>query len=270
MSNFIYVMKSFVPYEYDVKDADAIFLGVPFSSTSVSLPSIYGPTIVRESMKIIEGNKNGKNIFEDMKIVDVGDVEIVPGSYELTRERIIQTINDIKSINDQASLIFIGGEHLITLPIIEAIKPKTIIQFDAHSDLRDDYMGNKFSHTTWAKRALEKGIKIIQYGVRSKSSGEDNLDVLDIGKNDLTEEFLKSLEKPIHLTIDIDVLDMPYIKTGLPEPNGITPGELFNAVSKISKYADSMDIVEIADNKLPSNTGIISANIIKNFLVEKC
>jgi len=270
MNEFIYVMKSFTPFEYDVKDADVIFLGIPFSSTSLSLPSIYGPTIVRESMKIIEGNENGINIYKKFKILDIGNIEIVPGSYDLTEKRIMQTIEDIKSINNHAILIFIGGEHLITLPIVKSLKPKTIIQIDAHSDIRDDYIGNKFSHTTWAKRALETGAKIIQCGIRSVSNEEDTSTVQIVNKEDFTDEFLKSLEQPIHLTIDVDALDMNYVVTGLPEPNGLKPKDLFEIISKVSKYVDTMDITEIADNKLPSNTGVIAANIIKKFLVSKC
>ncbi len=258
MNNFMYVSKSFVPFEYDIKDADVVFLGIPFSSTSVSSPSIYGPTIVRESMKILEGFEDGINIFEKFKIVDVGDVEVVPGSYELTEKRIIDTINEIKSVSN-AKMIFVGGEHLITLAVAKALRPKTIISFDAHPDTRDDYMGNKLSHTTWARRASEFA-QVYHIGTRTSSKDEF--------VNRLPDDF--KFEKPVHISVDVDVLDMAYVETGLPEPGGMNPVELLDMIRKLAPIADSLDIVEIADNHLPSKTGIIAANVIKKFLVGKC
>ena len=263
-NNFIYLTKTFIPYEYDVKDADVIFMGIPFSSTSVSSPSTYGPTIFRESMKLIEGYEDGKNIF-DLKMCDLGNIDIVPGSYSLTRERIIETIKEVRKLNEKALLVFIGGEHLITLPIIEAIKPSSVIHLDAHDDMRDDYMGNKFSHTTWARRAAENGFKIMQYGVRSTENGIKP-------KNDF-DNFLNEVSKmdKYHVSLDIDVLDLQYVETGLPEPDGISPAQLFEIMKHVGKKAMSLDIVEMSGRCLPSKTGIMAANAVKKFLsVRQC
>ncbi len=262
-NNFMYVSKSFIPYEYRVDEADVIFMGVPFSSTSVSSPSIYGPTLFRESMKLIEGCEGKKNIF-DLKMVDIGNVEVVPGSYELTRQRIIQTVKDVRELNKRATLIFIGGEHLITLPIIEALNVKSIIDLDAHDDMRNDYMGNKYSHTTWAKRARDLGVGLVQYGVRSFVGKKTKTTLSDLKSR------AGRLKRPVHITLDVDVLDIQYVTTGLPEPNGITPTELFKVIESVGKYASSMDIVEMSGHCLPSKTGIIAANAVKKFLVSKC
>ncbi len=258
-----YTTNSFVSYNHPLKEADVVFLGVPFASTSTSKPAIYGPVMVRESLKLTEDFVDGKNLFEKLNVCDVGDIEIVPGSYELTAERIRQTIEDVKSENRSAFLIFIGGEHLITLPIVEALKPKTIVQLDAHSDTRSEYLGNKYTHQTWAHHT-GKSAKIIQIGVTTWNREEKE----SLGRNNIefceAEEFINNapkLESPVHLTIDIDVLHGAV--TGLPEGR-MSMDVLMQILGKVS--CDSMDIVEIADDRLPSKTGFMAAQIIKKVL----
>lgn len=260
-----YTSNTFVGYNYPLKEADVIFLGIPFASTSASKPAIYGPVMVRESLKLTEDFIDGKNIFEKLKVCDLGDLEIVPGSYELTAERIRQTIHDVRNENKSAFIIFIGGEHLVTLPITEALKPKTIVHLDAHSDSRSGYLGNKFMHQTWAHHA-GKLAKIMQIGVTTWNREEkenlkkNNIDVYD------AEKFIKSnikLTPPVHLTIDIDVLE--GAETGLPEGR-MTMDTLLGILENID--CNSMDIVEIADDKLPSKTGFMAAHIIKKVLAK--
>ncbi len=256
---------TFVSYNHPPKEADVVFLGIPFAGTSVSKPAMYGPVMVRESLKLVEDFVPDKavNLFEKLKVCDLGDIEVVPGSYVLTAERIRQTIGDAKQENEDAFLIFIGGEHLVTLPVIEALKPKTIVHLDAHSDSRSEYLGNEYTHQTWAYHA-SKIAKIIQAGVTTWNREEkDNLEKNGIEFYD-TGDFLRKKIKlipPVHLTIDIDVL--AGAETGLPEGK-MDMDTLMKILDKIS--CDSMDIVEIADDRLPSRTGFMAAQIIKKAL----
>ena len=264
-----YTSNTFVSYNHLLKEADVVFLGIPFASTSIGKNSIYGPIMVRESLKLVEDFVDGVNLFEKLKICDLGDLEVVPGSYELTAKRIKETIEDIKESNKAAFPIFIGGEHSITLPICEALKPRTIIQLDAHPDLRRDYLENKYTHQTWAYHA-SKFSKIIQIGVQSWSKDELEFIKANASVESFTvDDFLKrkiKLEKPIHLTIDIDVFDPAYVETGLPEGSA-KPEEVFALLEKID--CDSLDIVEIADDKLPSKTGFLAAKLIKKVLSKR-
>jgi len=260
-----YASNTFTSYNYPPKEADVIFLGIPFVSTSTSKPAIYGPVMVRESLKMLEDYipERKLNLFEKLKICDLGDIETVPGSYELTVKRIRQTIEDIRRENKNAFIIFIGGEHLITLPITESLKPKTIIHLDAHSDSRSEYLGNKHMHQTWAHHA-GKFAKIIQIGVTTWNREEKE----NLRKNNIefyeTEDFIKKhieLKQPVHLTIDMDVLH--GAETGLPEGRmGIDT--LLSILDKVN--CSWMDITEIADDKLPSMTGFAAAHIIKKVL----
>ncbi|MCD6557769.1 MAG: arginase family protein [Candidatus Aenigmarchaeota archaeon] len=262
----LYTTNTFVPYNHSIEEADVVFLGVPFSSTSVSETSQYGPLIVRESLRLIEDWDGKNNVFQ--KICDAGDLEVVPGSYELTAERLRDTIKDIRATNPNAFLIFVGGEHLISLPIVEELRPKTIVQLDAHADLRPEFLGLKHSHVTWAYHASNIS-RIIQLGVRSWSK-EDDLSRAEQVKDITT---IQKLNGPIHLTVDMDVFDPPYVKTGLPEPGGLRPEQVFAIIDSICKYnignIKSVDIVEIADRSLPSNTGFLAAQIIKRVLSKR-
>ncbi len=265
----LYASNTFVSYNYLLKEADVVFLGIPFASTSISAGSIYGPLMVRESLKLMEDYvpEKKKNLFSSLKICDLGDIEIVPGSFELTVGRIKDTISDIKSENKKAFVICIGGEHSITLPVAEAIKPKTIIQLDAHSDTRKDYLG-AHSHQAWAYHA-SKFAKIVQIGVRTWNKEE--MDFVKSGGASAfsAEEFMKSkikIERPVHLTIDIDVFSPAFVETGLPE-GSLTPEEVTEILKKIP--CDSMDITEISDNRLPSKTGFLAAEMIKLILAKR-
>lgn len=255
----LYTSNTFTPYNYPLKEADVVFLGIPFTSTSISKPAMYGPTVVRDGLRLSEGVPN-------RKFCDLGDLEVVPGSFELTAERIRETMKEIKDANPKAFPIIIGGEHLITLPIVETLKPKTIIQLDAHSDTYKEYLGNKYGHGTWAYHA-SKLAKVIQIGVVSLNEEEKKFlaktkDVQVFSFSDFMK-FKPRMERPIHLTIDVDVLDPSYVETGFPEGR-MKLDELMQILDKIK--CDSLDIVEIADTQLPGKTGFIAAQIISRVL----
>jgi len=254
-----YIRNSFPPHNFKVEDADVVFIGIPFDSTSINPGSKYAPVAIRESLKCIEGFDSDLNVdlFEELKISDLGDIETVPGSYELTAKRIEKTINSIKGKNPDAFLFFIGGEHLISLPIIQTLKPETVVDFDAHADLRSEYLGNKFSHATWASRLLGE-FNLVQKGVRSFSSEEKPL--------------MKKLGDKIHgatyLTIDMDVFD-PSIapETGLPEPEGWTFEEFCKNLKQI-KNLIAADLVEFTPKGFNSPTAFLAANVVKKILEE--
>lgn len=255
----LYTSNTFVPYNYPLKESEIVFLGIPFTSTSISKPAMYGPVMVRHALQNCENLPN-------KKFCDLGDLEIVPGSYELTAERIRETVKEMLQ-ESKAFPIFIGGEHLITLPIIETLKPATIIQLDAHSDTRKDYLGCEFSHSTWAFHA-SKVAHIAQIGLNALSDEErEFLKNTDNVKSIRLEDFSGTgIKKPVHLTIDIDVLKSCYVETGFPEGK-YNPEEILSFLEKISP--DSMDIVEIADTQLPSKSGFIAAEMIKTILKNK-
>lgn len=260
----LYASNTFVGYNHPLKEADVLYLGVPFVSTSISRPARFGPVIVREALKLISGSFGGTDIFSSCKFCDLGDLEIVEGSYEKTAKRIRDTIKEVMDENSGIFPIFIGGEHLITLPITEALGARTIIQFDSHSDMLSHYKGNEYSHSTWALHA-SKAAKLVQIGLRILQEEErENSNTRNIIAAKSPDQLAQmKLERPLHLTIDVDVFDSAYVETGLPEGK-MTPQEFFEFLNHVRP--DSMDIVEIADDRLVSKSGWLAAEIIKKVL----
>lgn len=261
----LYASGTFVPYNSPLKEAKVVFLGVPFSSTATSAASNYGPLMVRESLKLIE-SRLGR-----IPICDLGDLEVVPGSFELTAERLKDTIREVMMQAASPFFVFVGGDHSISLPITQELKAKTIVHLDAHSDSRKDYLGNPFMHQTWAYHA-SKYARIIQLGLNSVSEEEEkeiksNTAIDRMSINEFLEEF-EPLKEPVHLSIDMDVFDPGYVVTGLPEGK-MKPEQVYAILEKAGRACSSMDIVEIADNTLPSKTGFLAGHIIKSVLEKK-
>lgn len=248
---------------YGVKEADIIFLGIPFDSTETIKPgSRFAPRSIRESLNSLEGyDKNsGVDMFDKFKVCDLGDVVCVPGSFKLTSKRITDTVSRIKEKNKEAFLIFLGGEHSISYPIVKTLDPDSIIQFDAHRDLRVDYLGNRFSHVTVMRRIHELGKRVVQFGVRSSSKEEEKFaEEKGIGQK------LDKATGNLYITLDLDILD-PLEVPGVsnPEPNGISVDKLLETFNKIDKSKlNGLDLVEVNPLfDIGNLTSLIAAKII--------
>jgi len=264
----LYLKKTF-SYDYTIKESDVVLIGVPFDSTETGFSVRFGPLFVREAIKNLVGfdPKSGRNPFEKIKFSDLGDVEVVPGDWKLTSEAIKDTVKYIHSENPKAIPVFLGGEHLISLAIVEQLAELhgglTVIHLDAHRDLMSDWMGNPYSHITWAHHAVSnKNIDLIQLGVRSWNKEEQPL-------IDKVKETLSGITKPAYLTVDIDVLDPSFApEVGTPEPNGMKPEELFKIVKEVSgKNLVGMDIVECASQRVGTQTALMCAQVFKEMLL---
>lgn len=252
--------------EYPLKEAQAALIGIPFDSTEIGNPVRYGPLFLREAIKNLVGfdPELGLNIFEKWKVLDLGDIEVVPGSWRLTRERILDTLEWLFGENPKILPIFLGGEHLVTLGILEGLsklhKKITVVDFDAHRDLRRDWLGNKFSHVTWAGHILNRpGFELIQPCCRIWDGGERDLKV---GKD------LKGVSGKVYITLDLDVLDPSHApEVGTPEPSGISPEGLFKMLKQAcAGQVIGFDIVECASREVGSGTALLGAQAFKKCL----
>ena len=129
----LYLKKTF-SYEYPTEEADVCLVGIPFDSTETGKSVRNGPLFLREAIKNLVGLDPDSriNIFETLKLTDLGDIEVVPGNWTLTKERIADTVKSILEANPKTLPLFLGGEHLITLGILESLsfhKKITIIDF---------------------------------------------------------------------------------------------------------------------------------------------
>ena len=209
----------------------------------------------------------------DFKIFDGGDLELCFGDTNLALADIENFARKI--LADGKIPLMIGGEHLVTLGAFRAAAEKfpnlAVIHFDAHTDLRDDYLGAKLSHATVIRRVHEIAGdgKIFQFGIRSGDRPE-----FEFAKNHtrLQKFNFDGLEKvlaevaglPIYFTIDLDVLDPAVFPgTGTPEAGGVSFLELLNAALEVIRGSNvvALDMVELSPPYDPS--GISTATALK-------
>lgn len=270
--------------EYDVG-----IIGVPYDGGVSYRPGArFAPTRVREVSALGRGFNwsRGVNVFERLKIADIGDCPTVPIDMKQTYERIEKTFGEILKAGKR--FVAVGGDHSTTLPILRAVrrhvgKPVTLIHFDAHLDTYPAAWGCEYHHGAFARHAVEEGLidpkTSWQFGLRGPLAGGDDLEfVRRHGVNSTTvddlrgggasgvgglDAFLKRLpvfEGPTYITYDIDCLDPAYAPgTGTPVPGGLTTYEvqrLFRALKiknlvgcdtvELSPPYDHVDITALA------------------------
>ena len=226
--------------EYD--ESRIVIFGAPFDGTTSYRPGTrFAAAAMRnESTGIETYSPYQDKDLEDYNIFDGGDLEFVFGNPAKNIAIIKEYVSGL--LKDNKIPAMIGGEHLVTLGAVQAVAEKYndlhIIHFDAHADLRDDYLGEKLSHATVLHRVWDivGDNKIFQFGIRSGEKGE-----FEFAKNHtymnkfdmktLDEVIAKLKNKPVYITIDLDVLDSSVFPgTGTPEAGGITFKELINAI----------------------------------------
>ncbi|NLB78799.1 MAG: agmatinase, partial [Clostridiaceae bacterium] len=193
----------------------------------------------------------------DIKGCDAGDLPLPFGDPKAALDMINSFTRDI--IQDDKIPIMLGGEHLVTLPAVEAILDKypelCILHLDAHADVRDTYMGVSLSHATVMRRIWDKigDKRIWQFGVRSGEKYEfewanehNTLNIFDLYGIENALDIIA--ERPIYLTIDLDVLDPSVFPgTGTPEHGGISFMDLISFILKLRKnFIVGADLVELA------------------------
>lgn len=250
---------TFIACDSDYEESKIVIFGAPFDSTTSFRPGTrFASSAIRnESFGIETYSPYCDKDLLDTKIFDGGDLELCFGNSRQALDDISAFTSDI--LNDGKIPFMIGGEHLVTLGAVEAVFKKypdlNIIHFDAHTDLRDDYLGEKLSHASVIRRChdlLGDG-KIFQFGIRSgdrtefewAKQGHTFLNKFDF--NGL-EKVIEELDgKPVYFTLDLDVLDPScFCGTGTPEAGGVTFRELLSAVTKVS----NLNIVGLDMNEL--------------------
>jgi len=259
-------------------------LGVPFDSTSTYQPGArFGPLFVREASYNFEKYNLLLDKVLDANVCDIGNLEVVPGNLEKTYLHLESVISSMSE--DGLIPLTIGGEHSISYGVLNALKTQdnlqdvTILHFDAHMDLRNDYMGEKYSHATVMRRIHDKNPrKIIQMGIRSSSQKEVSFaQANDIDyytpqemKDDLKrmEKIIHQIDGPIYVTVDVDVLDPAYApNVGTPTPGGLNPLEMERLILALEgKDVMGFDLVEVSSTSIGDITSTNAAKILLDFL----
>lgn len=240
-------IETFIGCESEYADADIVIFGAPYDSTTSYRPGtrFAGKEMRAESFGIETYSPYQDKDLMDIQVFDGGELELPFGGPERALDMITEYTKQI--LADDKLPLMIGGEHLVTLGAVRAVVEKYpdlhIIQFDAHADLRDDYLGQQLSHACVIHRCwdiLGDG-RIFQFGIRSGDRsefvwGKDHV-YTEKFTLDTLEEIVSQLEgKPVYLTIDLDVLDPSVFPgTGTPEAGGIDFKELLRGILAASR-----------------------------------
>ncbi|NLZ36497.1 MAG: agmatinase [Clostridiales bacterium] len=242
-------VETFIGCDGEYEDAKIVLFGAPFDSTTSFRPGArFGSAAIRHESSGIETYSpyQDKDLTET-SIFDGGDLELCFGSAESALCDIESKVGEI--LDDGKMPFLIGGEHLVMLGAIRAVLRKYpnlhIIQFDAHADLRDDYLGAKLSHACVMRRCHELlgDGKIHQFCIRSGEKAEfefakkhTNMHKFGFdGLCELTEKLIRD-KTPVYLTVDLDCLDPSvFCGTGTPEAGGVSFLELLDAVLTVSR-----------------------------------
>jgi agmatinase len=290
MSNHeLYASQSnvFGGFQKPFEKADYVVLGVPFDVTSTYRTGArFGPTAIRQASLNIEtySFRTGLDV-EDLLLHDLGDLH-VSADTEKTLERTKLVIRDI--LEAGKTPVAIGGEHTITLGIMRGLSKKVqktaIVSFDAHLDLRNEYMDLKFSHTTFMRRISEtvKPARIIELGTRAvckeelvyaRKAGIEFFTAQQIRKNG-TEQTAKQLKAKlakydsIYVSVDMDFLDPAYVPAVQnPEPDGLEPHCLLGILGEIcDKRVVGFDVLEVTPSYDQGISAIQAAKAIFEIL----
>lgn len=238
-------IQTFIACDSEYADADIILFGAGFDGTTSFRPGTrFAPSAIRnESFGIETYSPYQDKDMLDYSYFDSGDLELPFGD----TEKVLSDIQERSGIilNDGKIPFMIGGEHLVTLGSVRAVSEKYpdlhIVHFDAHADLRDDYLGQKLSHACVLRRCHEivGDGHIFQFGIRSGDRDEFKFSEKHTYMNkfnlDTLEEITDKLKgKNIYLTVDLDVLDPSvFAGTGTPEAGGVSFDELRKALTLV-------------------------------------
>ena len=240
-------IETFLGCDNEYGESGIVVFGAPFDSTTSFRPG------TRFASRTMRGESYGLETYspyqdkdlEDLAIFDGGDLELCFGDNEKALAAIESYTTRV--LRDNKRPVMIGGEHLVTLGAVRAVARKYpelhVVHFDAHADLRDDYLGITLSHATVLHRVWDiiGDGRIYQFGIRSGERsefqwGNDHVTTQKFNFKGLAEVIEKLQGQPVYFTLDLDVLDPSVFPgTGTPEPGGVSFMELLEAIQQVSQ-----------------------------------
>ncbi|HEV2359591.1 MAG TPA: agmatinase [bacterium] len=248
--------------------------GIPYDTTaSFRRGSRFGPDAIRWASDSIE-------TYSPVLGRDLADVPFTDGG-NLAVEGLDPAVM-VRRVRRQLPPcvpVVLGGEHTITLGVVQALTPRhpdlAVIQWDAHTDLREEYDGRRIAHATVMRRLLEGGVPIAQLGIRAGTRDEFDLAraralCCEPGAAVPPAVLARLSGRPLYLSVDIDVLDPSEAPgTGNPEPMGVRFRDLLQAFRSLAGWRIvGMDLVEVAPPCDPSGrTAVLAASLVREMIL---
>lgn len=282
MSNRRLNVSTFIGCEQSFDESEIVLFGAPFDGTTSFRPG------TRFAMQAIRNDSYGLETYSpyldkdlgEIAVFDGGDLDIPFGNTEKVLDKIFQYSKDV--LENRKKFLMVGGEHLCSLPAIQATFEKYpnlhVIHIDAHTDLREHYLGEKLSHATVIRRCHDflGDNRIFQFGIRSGLKEEfewaSEHTYMERFSLDTVKEKIQELKDvPVYITLDLDVLDPGIFPgTGTPEPGGITYRELLQAIGEMQNlnHIVSADVMELSPPYDPTGASTaIACKTIREMLL---
>jgi agmatinase len=234
-----------LPQVSEMDGVDAAIVGIPFDTgVSYRIGGRFAPAAIREASRLLRPYhvEQQIEIFDHLSVVDAGDLPVVPGNIQASYQVMVDGLRPL--LDAGVVPLAIGGDHSITLGELRAVAkrhgPVGLIDFDSHADTWESYWGERYTHGTWCKRAIEEGLidtrRAVQVGTRGSLYGSEDRDgaralglhlipteeLLQRGVDDVLPEVRQRIgQGPVFLTFDIDFVDPGFAPgTGTPEVGG--------------------------------------------------
>jgi agmatinase len=275
-----------LPKEYSSLDkSKVVIIPVPYDGTSTWIKGAdKGPDAILEA----SANMELYDIETDSDICNVGIFTDVPVTEKSSPEKMTEAVKDrvLNHLSKDKFVVLLGGEHSISvgsfLAHAKKFKDLTILQLDAHADLRPEYENSKYNHACAMSRGKEIS-PIVQVGIRSMSA--DEIDEIDRSVVFFAEDIfsdkkeyknkkwmdkaISKLSKKVYITIDLDVFDPSIMpSTGTPEPGGLLWYDVLDLMRKVCKERDvvGFDIVELCPNEVNKTPNFLASKLIYKIL----
>jgi agmatinase len=252
-----------------------VILGCPYDGSASFRPGArFGPSAIRRASWGIETfSPYFQRDLSQCSIHDMGDLELPLGEKKISLGLIRNGLGKI--LSEKKFPILLGGDHLITLPIIEemlTIYPRLhLLQIDAHTDLREDYLGEPLSHSTVMRKVVDhlgEG-RLFQIGIRSGAEEEFKLarkmkSIVSLDPGSLSSMMKHLRNQPVYITLDLDVIDPSLLPgVGTPEPGGLNFQEFIFLLKKLQGlHVIGFDIVELTPDYDPTQVSSVTASVI--------
>jgi len=264
------------------EQAGLVLIGAPMDLTVSFRPGTrFGPQQIRRvSHGLEEYSVYLDKDLSDYRFYDAGDISLPHGNIQESLYRISKVIAEI--LRDGKYPLVLGGEHLISLAVLREVvrfyPDVAVVVFDAHADLRDEYLGEEYSHATVMRKVIEVvgGKNLYQFGVRSGTREEfafarenTNLYINEIIAP-LQEVVPQFGDRPVYVSLDIDVVDPAYAPgTGAAEPGGCTSREIIKAIHLLSGLnVIGFDLVEVSPvYDISEQTALLAAKLVRETIL---
>jgi agmatinase len=270
-----FIEQTYISAKASFKESKIVILGCPYDGSASFRPGArFGPSAIRRASWGIETfSPYFERDLSQLSVHDMGDLELPQGEKKASLALIRKALRKI--LSEKKFPILLGGDHLITLPIVEEIlrvyPHLYLLQIDAHTDLREDYLGETLSHSTVMRRVVDRlgEGRLFQMGIRSGTEEEFKFakkmkSIVSSDQGSLKSIVRRLRNQPAYITLDLDVIDPSLLPgVGTPEPGGFTFEKFLSLLKELqSLHVIGFDMVELTPDYDPNQISSITASVI--------